>query len=366
MAVWLVSRYISRYFLNFFFGGLAACAALFLLVDLFDHVDEFIGRDVLWIDAAQYLLLKLPWMIYQMVPAACLLASVLTFSTLNRHHETIVLRASGISPLRLTRPLFMLGGIACLGLLCAQEYLLPYTNQGYNLIWRTRIQRVKTDPHLGLYKKGQIWYRSAQRIWSAQTGLPLEQRLLGVTVYVMDGEGAIRQRYDAAEARYDGETWLLLQATHRLFNTQGMFDGPPEIYPELRVPFPENPQEISRVRKKPEEMSLSEVYTSAEELQRQGVTDPLYRVEWHGKLAYAVLCVIMAGFGMPLALRMNRHGGTTLALSLTLLCGFGYVILHNFMLALGHNGQLPPAVAAWATTGLFGVGIFALSVRLQS
>src|SRR5262249_46051751 len=219
--MWLLSRYVSRHFLGYFCGGLAACAALLLLVELFDRIDTFVGRQVLWIDAARYLALKLPWMVYQMVPAACLLASVLTFSTLNKHHETIAIRAHGISPLRLTRPLFLLGAVACLGLLLAQEYLLPYTNQSMNMIWRTRIQRVKTDPRLGLFKKGQIWYRSAQRIWSAQHSVPLERRLLGVTIYVLDAHGMILQRYDAAEARSTDQGWTLLQGIHRTFNADG-------------------------------------------------------------------------------------------------------------------------------------------------
>jgi lipopolysaccharide export LptBFGC system permease protein LptF len=42
-----------------------------------------------------------------------------------------------------------------------------------------------------------------------------------------------------------------------------------------------------------------------------------------------------------------------------------HIILHNFLLALGHNACLPPAVAAWAANGLFGgVGMY-LAVRLQ-
>jgi lipopolysaccharide export system permease protein len=361
----LISRYVCRYFLGYFCGGLAACAALLLLVELFDRIDTFIGRQVLWSDAVRYLALKLPWMVYQMVPAACLLASVLTFSTLNKHHETVAIRAHGISPLRLTRPLFLLGSVVCLVLLVAQEYLLPYTNQGHNLIWRTRIQRVKTDPRLGLFKKGQIWYRSAQRIWSAQLSVPLERRLLGVTIYALDEQGVMRQRYDAAEARSDALGWTLLQGTRRTFNAEGMFAGLPETFTEQHVAFPERPEEISAVRKEPEEMSLRETLAYAHELRRQGVVDPTYLVEFHGKLAYAALCILMAGFGMPLALHMNRNGGTTLALSLTLLCGFAYVILHNLILALGHNGRLPPAVAAWAANGLFGCGGVYLAVRLR-
>jgi lipopolysaccharide export system permease protein len=299
------------------------------------------------------------------MPAACLLASVVTFSTLNKHHETIAIRAHGISPLRLTRPLFVVGGVVCLLLLMAQEYLLPYTNQESNLIWRTRIQRVKTDPRLGLFKKGQIWYRSAQRIWSAQTSVPLEQRLLGVTIYTLDTQGVMRERYDAAEARHDGQGWILVQGLRRTFNAAGMFTGLPERFTEYRVAFPERPEEISALRKEPEEMGLRETLAYAHALRQQGVADPLYLVEFHGKLAYAVLCIIMAGFGMPLALHMNRNGGLTLALSLTLFCGFLYVLLHNFLLALGHNGRLPPAVSAWAANGLFGCGGVCLAVRLQ-
>jgi len=363
--MWLISRYVSRHFLGYFCGGLAACAALLLLVELFDRIDTFVGRQVLWSDAARYLVLKLPWMVYQMVPAACLLASVLTFSTLNKHHETIAMRAHGISPLRLTRPLLLLGGVACLGLLMAQEYLLPYTNQGYNLIWRTRIQRTKVDPRLGLFKKGQIWYAHGQHIWSAQLSVPLEQRLLGVTVYVLDAHGVIRQRYDAAEARHDSQGWILWRGTRRTFTDEGLFADPPEAFAEQRVAFPESLEEISALRKLPEEMSLSETLAYAHELRRQGAMDPTYLVEFHGKLAYAALCILMAGFGMPLALRMNRNGGTTLALSLTLFCGFAYVILHNLILALGYNGRLPPAVAAWAANGLFGCGGTYLAVRLR-
>ncbi|MDZ7379876.1 MAG: LptF/LptG family permease, partial [candidate division KSB1 bacterium] len=79
-------------------------------------------------------------------------------------------------------------------------------------------------------------------------------------------------------------------------------------------------------------------------LRRQGIATPQYLVELHGRLAYA------------LALHMNRHSGTTLALSLTLLGGFVYVILPNVMLALGYHGRLPPVVAAWTANSLFGGG----------
>ncbi|HEY7495270.1 MAG TPA: LptF/LptG family permease, partial [Candidatus Tectomicrobia bacterium] len=172
----LLHRYVCRQFLRFFWLGLAGCVALFLVVELFDRMDEFLERRVFWSDVLRYLLFKSPGMVYQMMPAAFLLSSVLTFSTLNRHNEIVAVRAGGMAPLRLAWPLFCLGGIGCVVLLVAQEYLLPYTNHTYHLIWRTRIQREKMDPRLGLFKQGQSWYRAMPRLWSVQQSQPLENR----------------------------------------------------------------------------------------------------------------------------------------------------------------------------------------------
>ena len=311
----LLSRYVRRHFLGYFCGGLAACAGLLLLVEVFDRID-----DVYWtsgaVDRCRTLFgLKLPWMVYQMMPAACLLASVVTFSTLNKHHETVAIRAHGISPLRLTRPLFVVGGVVCLVLLMAQEYLLPYTNQAYNL---------SGEPAFKASRPIRVWgYLRRVRSGTAApsvSGVPNSACRLSSACWVslstiLDAQGVIRERYDAAEARHDGQGWLLLQGTRRTFNTAGMFAGLPETFTEYRVAFPERPEEISALRKAPEEMSLRETLAYAHALRRQGVADPIYLVEFHGKLAYAVLCIIMAGFGMPLALHMNRNGGPPLPLA---------------------------------------------------
>src|SRR5262249_1133621 len=117
-----------------------------------------------------------------------------------------------------------------------------------------------------------------------------------VTIYTMDAQGVIRQRYDAAEARDDGQGWTLLRGTRRTFDADGLFAGPPEAFTEQYVAFPERAEEISALRKLPEEMSLSETLAYAHALRQRGVADPTYLVEFHGKLAYAALCIIMVGF----------------------------------------------------------------------
>ena len=361
----LLSRYVCAYFLRYFCLGLLGCAGLFLIVELFDRMDDFIERQVFWVDAVHYLFLKLPGLVYQIVPAIFLLASVLTFSTLTKHNEITAMRSGGIAPLRLAWPIFLLGGIGCLLLLVAQEYFFPYANHAYRLFWHTRIRRETVAMPLGVVKQGRIWYRTASRLWSVELGLPAENRLLGVTIYTLDETGAIRQRYDVAEARWTPQGWLFLQGALRTFGADGVFEVPPEYFAQRRVNFSENLADMSTVQKMPEEMGLRELLTYATHMQRRGEPSRGYLVEFHGKLAFAVLCVVMAGFGAPLALRLNRSGGTVRAVGLTLLCGFSYWVVHSLVIAMGHSGQLPPVVAAWSTSVGFGVGNVYLTYRLQ-
>lgn len=361
----VLSRYVCWAFLRFFCLGLSIGTALFLLIEIFDRLDNFIAQQVLWSDAVHYMALRVPGHVYYMVPVACLLASVLTFSTLNKHNEILAIRAGGMAPLRLARPLFYLGGVGCLMLLVAQEYLLPYTNQAHRLIWRTRIRQEKLDMDMGLFKRGHIWYRADNRMWSVQVSEPLDNRMVGVTIYEMAADGWIRRRYDAAEAVWDPQGWMLRQGTQRTFDADGGFAGLPEHFAARRFVFPERPAEISILRKMPDEMGLRESLAYARQLRRQGLSDTLYMVEWHGRLAFATVCIIMAGFGVPLALGSNRNGGTARAIALTLACGFSYWVVHSLALAFGQSGQLPAVVAAWFGNVSFGAGSLYLATRVQ-
>lgn len=361
----LFSRYVCRYFVTYFAASLGICTALFLVVEIFDHIDEFIERRVQWYDAVRYLVFKLPGILYQMAPAGCLLASVFTFSTLSKHNEVVAIRAAGHSPLNLALPLAVPGGLVCLLMLAAQAYVVPHTNHTASLIWRTRVSHAKVAVGQGLFQQGHIWYRSGNRIWSIERGLPLEQRLLGVTIFEMGAAGRVRQRYDAAEARWDAHGWTLHDGTRHVFDERGRFGGSSEAFALQRVDFTERAEDIGAVAKKPEEMSLQESLAQARLLQERGVPDHQYRVAFHGKIAFAAVGALMSCFGLPLSLLSNRHGGMIRAVALTLAAGFSYWILHSFAIALGVSGHFPPLLAAWTANVCLAAGSLVMAWQVR-
>lgn len=362
----LLSRYVCRVFVQYFGLGLSICTALFFLIELFDRIDNFIDSRAHWIDVVYYLLLRLPDILYLMVPVACLLASVLTFSTLNKHNEIVAMRAAGVSPLRLALPLFGLGVVACGLLLAVQEYVLPYTRYTERQVLHTRIEG-RSDDELAAFKTADIWYRRANRIWQVGHSDVLENRLVGVTIYEMTPEGTIRQRIDAREASWEGDGWRLRQGAVRTFSVAADFAAPPQYFTEQRFDFPERPTEISALPKEPDDMSLGESLASVKQSRQQGLrqSERRYLVAFHGKLAFAAVCIVMVGFGAPMALASNRSGGTARAIALTLVCGFSYWILHSIALALGQGGYLPPILAAWMGNICFGTGSLYLTVQAR-
>ncbi len=361
----LLNTYISRTFLQFFGLSLGGCVVLFFLVELFDRLDEFLERQVAWYDAGRYLVFKLPGIAYQVVPVACLLASVLTFSTLNKGNEIIAMRAAGVAPWRLAGPVLFFGGLSGAALLLMQEYLLPATNDAVQVIWRTRIRHEKMATDLGQFRQGHLWYRAGDRIWSAQGSEPLQRRLLGVSIYKLDAAGRIRQRYEALEARWDPTGWLLRQGTLWTFRADGTFDGPSEVFEQRRLETPEDFLDVSTIRKQPEAMSSRELLASARQLSRSQVPNARYLTAWYGRFAFAAACVMMAGMGVPLAVHLNRSGGTAKAVGLTILGGFSYWVVYSVTMALGANGQLPPLLAAWSSNLCFGTGSVYLAWRRQ-
>lgn len=363
----LLSRYVCRVFAQYFALGLSICAGLFFLIELFERIDDFIDYRAHGADVIYYLLLRLPSILYLMVPVACLLASVLTFSTLNKHNEIVAMRAAGVAPLRLALPLFGLGWLACFMLLAVQEYVLPYTHRAEREVWRLRIQKRKPGAHLGEFKTHDIWYRAANRVWHVRQSDPLAGRLSGVTIYTMTSTGDIRQRIDAREADWEAAGWRLRQGQMRTFAATAHFATAPVHFEERQYGFPERPMEISALPKGPEEMGLSESLAYARQRQKQGQLQDVrrYLVAFHGKLAFAVVCIIMVGFGAPLALASNRNGGTARAIVLTLVCGFSYWILHSLAMALGQSGYLPPVAAAWMGNVCFGSGSLYLTAQAR-
>jgi lipopolysaccharide export system permease protein len=177
----------------------------------------------------------------------------------------------------------------------------------------------------------------------------------------LDGSQVV-ERYDAESAQWNGDQWLLTRGTHRWFNTRG---DSISRFDELAAGLSGiTPSSFADERIKPESMNARQLRRYADMIRTSGGDPTKYVVDFHFKLAFPAVHVIVVFLGIMLASAPRK---TTVASGFgwTILISFGYYLSVNFGRALGHNGALPPLVAAWAGNIAYSVIALVLFMRIR-
>src|SRR5580700_3051015 len=126
-----LNRYILRQCLSMMVFVTAALSAAVWLAQSLRLVDLIVNRG-LSIEVFLYLaLLILPRFFDIVLPIGALIAVLFVFNKLTSESELVVMRAAGLSPLTLPRPVLALAGIAFLVLLSLSAYFLPASNREF-------------------------------------------------------------------------------------------------------------------------------------------------------------------------------------------------------------------------------------------
>ena len=128
--------------------------AIYLLVDIFERLDNFIEAKKPLSLALKYFILKIPAIAEQLMPVCILLGGVITLGLLNHHYELIALKAGGINILRITAPLIGGGLLFTLLIMAGGQWLLPITNATVNRIW---YEEVRDQTPKGIYRDGNFY-----------------------------------------------------------------------------------------------------------------------------------------------------------------------------------------------------------------
>src|SRR5271170_1920410 len=126
---------LTRYILRQCFGVMifvtAALSAAVWLAQSLRLIDLIVNRG-LSVDVFLYLaMLILPRFLDIVLPIGVFIAVLFTFNRLTTESELVVMRAAGLSPMALTRPVLALAAIAFAMLMSLSLYVLPVTNQDF-------------------------------------------------------------------------------------------------------------------------------------------------------------------------------------------------------------------------------------------
>ncbi|RMG68136.1 MAG: YjgP/YjgQ family permease [Calditrichaeota bacterium] len=346
----LLDRYIVRKFLGILFYANFAFIAIFVVVDLIEHLDKILANHGTFHDVVLYYVYYLPYIVVLTLPVNMLLSSLFTMGMMAQANEIIACQSAGISLYRLLTPLLALALLISIASGVAAETVVPSANRARLDIWRYKIKK------------------ETRRIHSARTELALqdgENRQVFIQLYNSEKKIANRvsilwiesnrvvRRWDAQimEWKEDRGQWLLRMVTIRQFLPEGELVQQRDSlwYTDSHIVH----EDLVDLEIKPEEMNYAELKRFVDKMLALGADARRWLVDLYFKISYPFANFIIVLFGAPLASR-KRRSGPAFGFAMALLISFIYFIFLRTGQVLGHKGDLEPWLAAWIGNLVFG------------
>ncbi len=356
----LLDRYTLRVFLGVTATVFLSVMSLFVLIDLSQIVDEIIKNQVSRSVVVQYYFFRSFQIFYEASPLVVLVSTLITFTLLSKTNEVTAIKALGISLYRLSVPTIAVAFLLALFSASLQWELLPATNQRALLL----LQEIRGESPRASYKQADRWLMSKDgRIYHFLHFDPGTQNVQRLQIFELEGEKKLKSRLFTTSAQYHGVSgpteaqWIFADGWTRRFSPTGGTTQEREYTP-LKGPFrgdvAEPPEFFASELRRPEEMGYSQLSRYIGELRQSGQAVPDLEVDLHSKLAFPAVTFVMALVALPFAFRLGRQG-TLYGIGLSIMLGMVFLLVLAVFTALGNKQALPPLIAVWSPSALFGL-----------
>ncbi|HEX3409275.1 MAG TPA: LPS export ABC transporter permease LptG [Candidatus Binataceae bacterium] len=353
----IMDRFLAGQFFGPFLVCLGAFTVAYLIGDVFDRFSDLIHYGGFGLLGLEYFLLKIPLIISQLLPVACLAGVLLGFALLNRSGEVLACQQLGISRLEMATPVLTVAIIISLFNFALSETVVPLSTRQARYLYEVQMKKREIR---GVFFAQRTWVRMRDGFFSADRYDAKAQTLHGVTMYVLDAEYALRDIVHADSAHWNGHEWIPLELRQYRLDKNGTVATPDT---HLALAQSIKPSDLNLVLLDPEEFSLWDLNHYIHDLRNKGLDPGGYIVDRDLKYAMPLACLIMVALGMALSLDpMPRTLSLGRSFGLAIGIGFGYWLAFGLTSSLGRAGVIPAAVAAWTPNTIFAA--LALSIFL--
>ena len=314
----------------------------------------------------------LPSILAVTIPMAFLLGVLLAFGRLASESEIVAIRAVGVSPLRLLKPVLFLASVAGVITLYINAIALPASNQAYReLVFSLVVSKARTVVRPRTFTDDLLESRMMLYVSdiAADTGqwkdlLIHDIRTRGERSVILARDGHLVIDREAHRVRLElGEgsrhTFFTADPTEyrrTAFASMGFALPFDEFFPTLPL------------HKGDREMTLPELAARIGQLQSEG-KEPKdwgrFAVEWHKKFAIPSACLVFGLLGLALSLGSKKEARSA-AFALSIAVIFVYYVLIRLGEQAGDTGVLSPFLAMWGANIVMGaIAIILLILNLR-
>ncbi|MCL2346057.1 MAG: LPS export ABC transporter permease LptG [Desulfobulbus sp.] len=341
----LYQRYVMRETLAAVFLVLLAFLALFSFFDLINElrkIDENYGLRFVILSVA----LNLPGLIYELIPIAALIGSLHALSTLARHSEITVLRASGLATRDLLLTLFRVAGLLAVLTFVVGEALVPFSERIGNELRARAISGAVAQQGFA----SGLWVKDGRSFINIRSVTP-DSALRQLRIYKFDSGNALESVTDAEEAHFDAAgAWVLSQVSRTTLAGDTVHV---EHLPSLQWTSAVTPDLLKVLMVAPERMTLFGLVNYTRHLTENRQQTERYEIAIWKKLIYPLATFVMVALALPFGYSHNRVGGVSLKIFAGVMLGILFYALNGLFSNLGIINAWPPFASATAPSALF-------------
>jgi lipopolysaccharide export system permease protein len=350
MALKVFERYLAREIYAATALVLGAFLMLFAFFDLIGEIQD-LGRGGYQLEnIVAFVVLTLPGRIYELSPIAVLIGTVYALTTLARHSEITVLRASGLSTGGFLKALARIGVVFVVLTLLVGEFVAPPAERAaQQLRLKAMSSMVAQEFRSGLWVKDE---RSFVNVRNVQP----DNKLRDVRIYEFDKDYRLASISDAAIGDFvPPDHWKLGDVTRTIFDANGE-RAHVERLPDQLWQSALNPDILSVLLVVPERMSVINLYQYITHLSENQQKTERYVIAMWKKLIYPLTSLVMMFLALPFSFLTARGGAVSVRVFTGIMLGIGFYMLNGLFSNLGVINNWIPALAAVTPSILFLIG----------
>jgi len=338
----VLSRYLLRNYFLIFSLVLPGLIGVYLLIEVFERLDDFIEANAPMSSALAYFFLSIPKILYELTPLAALLAGLLSIMLLSRHMELLAMRSLGVKPWKVVLPLLLAAFFLSTILLVLKALYIPKATERAESIFQIE---VKKKPPKGMRKGNTLFFRGENSIWTTELGSPDAKMLKNVQWFSFNDNYAITKLAAAAEATYSENKWTFRHGLLKLRMDEG-HGYSTRAFESLELDLAETPEDFVSVETPPAQMDMISLWRNVQRLKKSGYSAREQETVFWGQILYPFLGCSLLLVGLTITMFKER-GGLSLGLGLGVVIGFAAWVAWSLALTLGKTGTVPPFLAPW-------------------
>jgi lipopolysaccharide export system permease protein len=350
----ILDRYITTTFIATFVAALCIFFSLYVIIDLFGHLDEILKSNFNLVALRAYYIAFIPKIFVEMAPIASLLAIVYTLSRLNTTNEIIAMRSSGLSIWQITKVVLITGlAISCL-IFYVNEKIVPASQ--YKLI------EIKTKQMGagGKYLSGEVIRNAAiygldNRLFFISLFNPRDNTLSGIVVFEQDDRQNILAKIVASTGEYKHGHWIFYDCITYTYTAENQLEGEPQYVKVKEMDFKDTPHDIEKQQLQISYMGVTQLKEYRRRLSSSYALKVLrnFDVEIQRRFAFPLSTVILMLVSIPFSLSIRKKGHIISSFGIAIGLGFLYYVFNSVGVAFGKEGFLPVDISAWLANAVF-------------